>query len=113
MDKQLEQIAKSLVWWKPPEAVSLPYLVRRTMEMGTPEMLAMVRRKLGESALREALVGAEPGNFSDRSWNYWHVVFGIRPTPPLPQRFVPNSPHVSSEIGRATPSPADSVAQAG
>jgi hypothetical protein len=113
MDEELQKIARSLVWWKSPEAVSLPYLVRRTMDMGTLEMLVIVRLKLGDRFLREALADAEPGNFSDRSWSYCHVVFGIRPTPPLPQRVVPDSPHVSSDTRRATPGPADSVAQAG
>jgi hypothetical protein len=113
MDKDLEGIARSLVWWMQPETVDLRYLVRRTMEMGTPEMLAVVRGKLGDSFLREALLTAEPGNFSDRSWNYWHVVFVIRPTPPLPQRVVPDSPHVSSEIRRLATCSASPVAQAG
>jgi hypothetical protein len=113
VDEELKGIARSLVWWKPPEMVDLHYLTRQTMEMGTPEMLATVRGKLGESFLREALLAAEPGNFSDRSWNYWHVVFGIRPTPPLPQRVVPDSPYVSSEIRRAAARSAGTVAQAG
>ena len=100
MDEELKRIARTLVWWKPPDTVDFLYLVRRVMEMGTPEMVRHVRERHGEPVMREALATAEPGNFSDRSWNYWHVVFGIRPTPPLPQREVPDSPHVSPEIGR-------------
>lgn len=112
MDQELQTLARSLVWWKPPEAVDLSYLVRRTMEMGTPEMLATIRQQFGEPYLREALTTAEPGNFSEPSWNYWHVVFGIRPTPPLPQRIVPDSPYVSAEIRRAASRPASAVAEA-
>jgi hypothetical protein len=113
MDEELKGIARSLVWWKPSETVDLRYLARRAMELGTPEMVAVVRGKLGEPFLREALVTAEPGNFSERSWNYWHVAFGIRPTPPLPTRVVPDSPHVSPEIRRSASRPAGAVAQAG
>jgi hypothetical protein len=98
MDQELKGVARTLVWWKPPETVDLHYLVRRTMEMGTPEMLATIRQQCGEQFMREALVTAEQGNFSELSWNYWHVVFDIRPTPPLPQREVPDSPYVSAEI---------------
>ena len=113
MDQELQTIARSLVWWKPPEDVDLPYLVRRTMEMGTPEMLATIRQRFGDPYLREALKTAEPGNFTEPSWNYWHVVFDIRPTPPLPQRIVPDSPYVSAEIRRAASRPASAVAEAG
>jgi len=113
MDQELQNISRSLVWWKPPEDVDLSYLVRRTMELGTPEMLATVRQRFGEPFLREALITAEPGNFSEPSWNYWHVVFNIRPTPPLPRRVVPDSPHVSAEIRRAASRPASAVAEAG
>jgi hypothetical protein len=101
VDEELREIARTLVWWKPPEQVDFHYLVRRVMEMGTPEMVHYARANLGDETMRTALSTAEAGNFSAPSWNYWHVVFGLRPTPPLPQRAVPDSPHVSAEIRRA------------
>ena len=110
MDEELKKIARTLVWWKPPEEVDFLYLVRRVMEMGTPDMVRHVRENFGEAVMRDALVSAEAGNFSPESWNYWHVVFGIRPTPPLPQRIVPDSPHVSAEIRRAASSAARHLA---
>ena len=101
MDQELEKIARTLVWWKPPEEVEGLYLVRRIMDLGTPAMVRYAREHRGEAAMREALATAEPGNFSAVSWNYWHVVFGLRPTPPLPLRNIPDSPHVSPEIRHA------------
>lgn len=101
VDEELKKIARTLVWWKPPEEVELFYLVRRVMELGTPEMVQWVRVHLGEAVMAEALRTAEAGNFSALSWNYWHVVFRIRPMPPLPHREVPDSPYVSAEIRRA------------
>ena len=101
MDEELKKIAHTLVWWKAPEEVGEPYLVRRIMDLGTPDMVRYAREHFGETAMREALATAEPGNFSDVSWNYWHVVFGLRPTPPLPVRSIPDSPHVSLEIRHA------------
>jgi hypothetical protein len=112
VNEELKNIARSLVWWKPPEAVASDYLIRRVMEMGTPEMVRHIRTQFGEAALRAALAGAEPGNFSERSWNYWHVYFNLRPTPPLPRRLVPDSPYVSAEIGHAAGRPARAVAVA-
>ena len=98
MDEELKKIARSLVWWKQPEEVDRLYLVRRIMDLGTPEMVAVARARFGETVMREALVTAGPGSFSERSWNYWHVVFELRPTPALPLRDVPDSPHVPTEI---------------
>jgi hypothetical protein len=112
VDEELKAIARSLVWWKPPEEVDFLYLVRRVMDRGTPEMVQLLRRRHGDEVFRAALVGAEPGNFSARSWNYWHLVLGIRPTPPLPQRIVPLSPYVAAEIRRAPASPTRAVAEA-
>ena len=110
MDEEQKKIARALVWWKPPEEVDRLYLIRRIMEMGTPEMVGYARECFGEAVMRGALTTAEPGNFSERSWNYWHVVFGLRPTPPLPHRNIPESPHVSAEIRYAAASPACAVA---
>ncbi|MDO8539306.1 MAG: hypothetical protein Q7S40_02615 [Opitutaceae bacterium] len=82
------------------------------MDIGTPGMVRHIRGTLGEAVMREALATAEPGNFSPESWNYWHVVFGIRPTPPLPVREIPDSPYVSAEIRRAAASAARDLAAA-
>ena len=101
MDEELEKIARTLVWWKPPEEVERLYLVRRIMDLGTPEMVRYAREHFGETAMREALATADPGSFSEVSWNYWHVIYGLRPTPPLPLRTIPDSPHVSPEIRNA------------
>lgn len=113
MDQELERIARSLVWWKPPDEVEAGYLVRRVMEMGTENMVRCIRDRLGEAAMREALENAEAGNFSELSWNYWHVFFDLRPTPPLPKRRVFDSPYVSAKIGNTAARPARNVAAAG
>jgi hypothetical protein len=111
MDDTQRAITRALVWWKPPEEVAFIYLVRRIMELGTPDMIGWLRRRHGEPVMREALDTAEPGSFSARSWNYWHVFYGVRPTPPLPRRAVPDSPYVSPEIGRASAGPAGALAE--
>ena len=44
---------------------------------------------VGEAALRDALLHAEVGEFSPRSWHYWHYRLGLASlgeVPPLPQR---------------------------
>jgi hypothetical protein len=112
VDEELTAIAHSLVWWKPPEEVEFHYLVRRVMDRGMPAMVGWLEQHYGRDVFRRALEGAEPGNFSEKSWNYWHLVLDLRPTPPLPQRTVPPSPYVSTEIRRASARPAGGVAAA-
>ena len=100
MDEELKKIARTLVWWKPPEEVELLYLVRRVMNDGTLPMQRLLSNRCGEEIFRRALAGAELGQLSPRAWNYWHLRLGIEPIPPLPTREVPPSPYVAPEIVR-------------
>jgi hypothetical protein len=84
----LSDVAKKLLWWEP-EAVALEDPVRfacHVMTLGTWNDVMTVRRELGDSLFRTALSHAPPGIFDERSWNYWHLVYGILPVPPLPAR---------------------------
>ena len=84
----LEQVAKRLFWWKSPsEALSDPRrFLAQVMTYGTIEDLSVTLRHFPRSALRDVLEEAPPGVFDIRSWNYWHLVFGIIPVPELPKR---------------------------
>jgi hypothetical protein len=112
VDEELKNIARTLVWWKPPEEVERLYLVRRVMNDGTLAMQRLLMERYGEEVFRQALAGAELGQLSPRAWNYWHLRLGLEPIPPLPMREVPLSPYVSAEIVRLTPRPAVAVASA-
>jgi len=113
MDEELQKIARSLVWWKPPAEVDFMYLVRRVMDRGTPAMVKLLEERHGEAVFQQALRGAEAGNFTPESWNYWHLRLGLRPTPLLPQRQVPPSPYVATEIRRLAAPPKEPMAIAG
>jgi hypothetical protein len=84
----LERVAKRLFWWKTPaEALAdRKRFLAQVMTYGNVQDLATTLRHFPRSALREVLVDPPPGVFDPRSWNYWHVVFGITPTPELPKR---------------------------
>ncbi len=93
----LESIAEKLFWWKSPaQALAYPQrFLAQVMTLGTWRDVQTVQRVLGREAFRAVLADAPPGVFDVRSWNYWHVVFGL-PVPPLPTRR-------SHEIVRASP----------
>ena len=92
MPPDLIQLARRLVWWKPPEeALRAPErVIAQVMALGTWDDIETAKRHWGIEAFRRVLAAPPPGVFDRRSWNYWHVVFGIAPTPPLPVRNIPH-----------------------
>jgi hypothetical protein len=91
MPPELLQLARRLVWWKPPEeALRTPdRLVAQVMALGTWEDIQLAKRQWGEASFRRVLAAPPPGVFDKRSWHYWHVMFDFDPTPPLPVRHIP------------------------
>jgi hypothetical protein len=87
----LRAIAGKLLWWKTEEeALADPIrLVCQIMTLGTWSDVLLARPELGDEAFQAALGQAPPGVFDARSWNYWHLVFGLIPVPPLPARRLP------------------------
>ncbi len=85
---KIEDIAQTLIWWKDPQDVSFDFdrLVHQVMDQGTWEMIQLFEKHYGRGVFIAALQNAEAGDFSPQSWKYWHLVLGIKPIPPLPQR---------------------------
>jgi len=87
-NEALAQIAKKVIWWKPPaEALTDPVrFAAQVMTFADWEDVQTVRRQLGDALFRKTLAETPPGVFDEASWVYWHNVFGISPVPPLPKR---------------------------
>ena len=88
---QLRAIAQKLLWWKSEdEALADPCrLACQIMTLGTWDDVLLARAELTDQVFKSALGNAPPGVFDARSWNYWHLVFGLVPVPPLPERRFP------------------------
>jgi len=90
----LGQMAAKYIWWKTPdEAMRYPRrVITQVMNIGDYGDVQDLARALGNEALIEALRGAEAGEFSEKSWVYWHLRLGLCPpqgsTPSLPARRV-------------------------
>jgi hypothetical protein len=88
---ELLNIAQRLIWWMPPEG-ALNYPIRfiaQVMTLGTWNDVQRVRAEFGEECLRGVLKDPPPGVFDQRSWHYWHHVFGVWQVPELPRRIIP------------------------
>jgi hypothetical protein len=84
-------LARKYIWWQPPEYALRDErrLIAQIMNIGTHADVEAVRAALGDAAFKHALQTARAGEFSERSWNYWHLVLGLaRPheVPALPKR---------------------------
>jgi hypothetical protein len=91
MAPAVHELARKLIWWKTPEeALRWPdRLIAQVMALGTWDDVETVRNVWGDEGFRRVLSSPPPGVFDLRSWNYWHVYFGIEPVPPLPARRIP------------------------
>lgn len=88
LNAETEPIARSLVWFEPPEA-ALADPVRfmaYAMARATHEQMRTIRRYVTDAEFRQALDAAPPGIIDARSWAYWNSKLGRYPAPPLPSR---------------------------
>jgi hypothetical protein len=87
----LTPFARKYIWWQSPEDAARDprRLIAQVMNLGTFEDVMALRRLVGVATLVETLRDARPGEFSDRSWHYWHLILDAAPLhqiPPQPVR---------------------------
>ncbi len=84
---ELIELAKKYVWWESPEWAlqHTEVLLSNIMNLGSGDDMLfiyhMVSKKILINVLKRAI-----GNFSYRSWDYWHLKLGYKRIPPLPKR---------------------------
>lgn len=89
--ERLRPLAEKYVWWKSAdEALQYPSrVIAQVMNLGAYEDVQLLAEIVEEEALRDVLRGAEAGQFTPRSWHYWHYRLGLSQpgeVPPLPAR---------------------------
>lgn len=90
----LKEMAYRYIWWmNAADALERPErIVAQVMELGDWEDLQIVVHSLGDDYLRRVIAQAEPGQFNERSWHYWHYrlhLAELGTVPPLPMRAFP------------------------
>ena len=89
----LKRFAGKYIWWKTPEeAMKTPdRIVAQVMDLGDYDDVQALIEVFGEDRLRGVLQNAEIGQFSPKSWAYWHYRLGLAiagEVPEMPQRRV-------------------------
>ena len=87
----LWQLAAKYIWWKTPlEALRYPdRVIAQIMDIGDYDDVQKLVGQLSTEYLRQMLIRAEIGQFSPRSWAYWHYRLGLAAplkVPPVPAR---------------------------
>jgi len=86
-----KQPASKYIWWKTAdEAVTMPERVMaQVMNVGDYADVQTLAHQVGDDVLRGVIAHAQAGEFSQRSWVYWHYrlgLAGVDQVPPLPSR---------------------------
>jgi hypothetical protein len=91
---ETQELARRVIWFEaPPQALADPVrFVAYAMTYGDHNDMNTLRRLLSDDDLLEAITLAPPGIFDPRSWAYWNLKLGRYPTPPLPERVLPDGP---------------------
>ena len=89
--KILRPLARKYIWWKTTdEALLKPErVIAQIMDVGDYEDMWDLLTCVGKETLREILIHAQAGQFSRRSWVYWHYrldLATVDQVPDLPMR---------------------------
>ena len=82
----LALLARKYVWWTPPDvAATMPErVVAHVMNIGDYDDVHALAILAGDDYLRGVLQHAEIGQFTPRSWAYWHYRLGLATPGHLP-----------------------------
>lgn len=88
MNSDLIRLARRLFWWKTPaEALQDRHrFLAQVMTYGSLEDVQVARRLFTKAEFEAVLNNPPSGVFDERSWNYWNLVHGRYPPPPVSKR---------------------------
>jgi hypothetical protein len=87
----LTALARKYIWWQSPQESlrDRRRLIAQVMNIGTHADVEALRCEVGDEEFKRAIQQAQPGEFSARSWNYWHLILDLakpHAVPPMPTR---------------------------
>ena len=69
----IDELGRKYLWWRPVDGspFSKGRVVAQIMNLGTYDDIRQLEAALGQAYLVDVMLHAEPGWFSDRSWEFW------------------------------------------
>jgi hypothetical protein len=65
------ELERKFFWWEPVSQRSDARILAQAMDLASFEDVRLLEKSLGHDRLAEAMLGAEPGWISERSWEFW------------------------------------------
>ncbi|HZD54484.1 MAG TPA: hypothetical protein VE175_15660 [Woeseiaceae bacterium] len=89
MNATLEDIARRINWYTPPDQVlaNVDLLLAQVMARAGADDLVIVQRQFSKEDFKRAYLHAPPGLFTNRAWAYWGLMLLDDPDYPMPERF--------------------------
>lgn len=87
----IKSLARKYIWWKTPEEAAWQpeRVIAQVMNIGDFEDVRALNEAVGDVVFADVLRHAEVGQFTPRSWSYWHYRLGLaepEKVPPMPSR---------------------------
>lgn len=84
----IDEFGHKYFWWRPIDG--LPFsedrVVAQVMNLGTYDDTLKLEAALGQARLVDVMLHAEPGWFSDRSWEFWRGRLSFATGAVLPEK---------------------------
>jgi hypothetical protein len=98
----IAEFGRKYVWWDPvgDEPHSENRIIAQAMNLGTFDDILVLEQTLGKSRLIEVMLRAEPGWFSDRSWEFWRGRLSLAAGGAIPEEAPRRSLHAVPEGSR-------------
>ena len=73
LGKTIAAFGRKYLWWQPVsgQPFSEDRIIAQTMNLATYDDILLLEQTVGRARLVEIMLHAEPGWFSDRSWEFW------------------------------------------
>lgn len=55
-------------------------IITNVLNLGTKEATDLLRQIYGEDEIRQVIQNPKPGEWSNKSLNYWSIIFDLKPT---------------------------------
>jgi hypothetical protein len=94
----IAEFGRKYLWWKPvgDQPQSEDRIIAQTMNLGTYDDILALERAIPASRLIEIMLHAQPGWFSERSWEFWRGRLSYSTGAAIPDRPPRRSFHVAT-----------------
>jgi hypothetical protein len=84
----IDELGRKYLWWRPVDGqpFSEDRVVAQIMNLGTYDDILQLEAALGQPHLVDVMLHAQPGWFSDRSWEFWRGRLSFAIDVVLPER---------------------------